>query len=87
MKSSAAESPIDCKKTPEGVAGLPYSHGKTFATLNEYLAHLQTLSAIDLPYWRQVRPGVYEQVIRMPGAVPETATREELMKKYCFDDE
>ena len=85
MKPSATESNSGCKRTPEGVAGLPYAHGKVFATLDDYLAHLQQLSAIDLPYWRQIRPGVYEQVIRMPGAAPETATREELMKKYCFD--
>ena len=84
MKSPATESQKPCTKTAEGVADLPYSHGKIFATLDDYLAHLQGLSALDLPYWMQVQPGVYQQVIRMPGAVPETATREELMKKYCF---
>ncbi|WP_375206282.1 hypothetical protein [Hyphococcus sp.] len=94
--SDIAEPPKDpvtmsqqkCSKTPEGVAGLPYAHGKVFATLDEYLAHLQQLSAIDLPYWREVRPGVYEQVVHMPEATtPKTATREELLAMYCFDSE
>lgn len=76
-----------CSKTPEGVAGLPYSHGKVFATLDEYLAHLKQLSAIDLPYWREISPGLYQKVVRMPEAEPQTATREELMKEYCFDSE
>lgn len=76
-----------CSKTPEGVAGLPYAHGKVFATLDEYLAHLKQLSAIDLPYWREISPGVYQKVVRMPEAEPQTATREELLKEYCFDSD
>ncbi|MFC2953519.1 hypothetical protein ACFOOP_16395 [Marinicaulis aureus] len=87
QKDPVTVSQQKCSKTPEGVAGLPYSHGKVFATLDEYLAHLHQLSAIDLPYWREIRPGIYQKVVRMPEAEPQTATREELMKKYCFDGE
>ncbi len=71
--------------TGEGVANLPFSHGRRFRTLDEYLAHLQRHAApIDQPWWREIRPGVYEHVKRMPGATRETATREELMKRFGF---
>jgi hypothetical protein len=69
----------------EGVAGLPFSHGKSFRTLDEYLEHLERYAApIDQPWWREIRPGVYEHVKRMPGAPREIATREELMRRFGF---
>lgn len=68
----------------DGVANLPYARGKTFGTLDEYLAHLETQGAIDLPWWREIRPGVYERVTRMPQAQREVATREELMRRFGF---
>jgi hypothetical protein len=69
----------------EPVSGLPFSHGKSFRTLDEYLAHLQKHAApIDQPWWREIRPGVYEHVKRMPGAPREIATRAELMKRFGF---
>jgi len=73
-------------QTPSGeeVANLPYARGRTFSTLDEYLAHLEALGAIDLPWWREIRPGVYERVTSMPEAQRETATREELMRRYGF---
>lgn len=71
--------------TGEPVSGLPFSHGKSFRTLDEYLEHLERYAApIDQPWWREIRPGVYEQVKRMPGAPRETATREELIKRFGF---
>src|SRR5687767_262557 len=67
----------------EGVANLPFAHGKTFRALDEYLAHLERYAGpIDQPWWREIRPGVYEHVKRMPGAPRETATREELMRRF-----
>lgn len=68
----------------KGVAGLPFARGKSFCSLDGYLAHLEVQGAIDLPWWRQVRPGVYEHVKRMPGATPEIATRATLMKRFGF---
>ena len=69
----------------EGVANLPFAHGKTFRTLDEYLDHLERYAGpIDQPWWREVRPGVYEHVKRMPGTPREVATREELMKRFGF---
>ena len=69
----------------EAVSGLPFSHGKSFRTLDEYLEHLERYAApIDQPWWREIRPGVYEHVIRMPGAPREVATRAELMRRFGF---
>lgn len=81
--------PVDCDKrsapSGEGVANLPFSHGQRFRTLDDYLAHLKCYAApIDQPWWREVRPGVYEHVKRMPNAPRETATRAELMKRFGF---
>lgn len=68
----------------EGIAGLPFARGKRFCALDAYLAHLEVQGTIDLPWWRQIRPGIYEHVKRMPGATRETATRGELMKRFGF---
>ena len=87
--ASMKERAVDCDKrgasSGDGIGNLPFSHGKRFATLDEYLAHLKCYAApIDQPWWREVRPGVYEHVKRMPGAPRETATRAELMKRFGF---
>lgn len=69
----------------EGIANLPYAMGKSFATLDAYLKHLECFAGpIDMPWWRQVRPGVYEHMKTATNAVPETATRDELMKRFGF---
>lgn len=69
----------------EGVSGLPFSHGRSFRTLDEYLEHLERYAApVDQPWWREIRPGVYEHVRRMPGAARETATRAELEQRFGF---
>ena len=69
----------------EGVANLPWARGQRFRTLDDYLAHLERQGAIDLPWWRQVEPGIYELVgMRVPGQSPERATRAELMCRFGF---
>ncbi len=68
-----------------GIAGLPFARGETFRTLDDYLAHLEQGGTIDLPWWREIRPGVYEHMVRMRGAERETATREELMQRFGFE--
>ena len=68
-----------------GVANLPFARGRTFRSLDDYLAHLEANAAIDLPYWRETRPGVYQWTVRMPEAGEgEIATRDELMRRYGF---
>jgi hypothetical protein len=70
----------------DGVRDLPSSFGRSFATLDEYLGHLRNYAGpIDLPWYREIRPGVYEYVTTMrPAPPPQTFTREELMRKYGF---
>jgi hypothetical protein len=68
-----------------GRANLPFAMGKSFATLDAYLAHLQCFAGpIDKPWWREIRPGVYEHVMSATNARPEIATRAELMKRFGF---
>ena len=82
QQSAAAGSPDETCGEP--VASLPFARGRTFSRLDEYLAYLEQQGAIDLPWWRQVGPGVYERVVRMPEAPRETATREQLMVRFGF---
>jgi hypothetical protein len=68
-----------------GVANLPFAMGRTFSSLDEYLTFLECFAGpIDKPWWRQVRPGVYEHVKTATNASPEIATRAELMKRFGF---
>ena len=69
-----------------GVQGLPSSFGKSFTTLDQYLEHLRNYAGpIDLPWYREIRPGVYELVTSIsPAPAPQTYTREQLMAKYGF---
>lgn len=67
-------------------AELPYARGNTFDTLDEYLAYLEQYNGpIDLPYWRKVKPDLYQEVSSMPEAEPKTATRAELMERFGFE--
>ena len=75
---------VDSGEDDQGVADLPFSRGKTFTSLDEYLAHLKEGGAVDLPWWREVQPGVYEYVTNRTGAERKTATREELMERFGF---
>lgn len=64
---------------------LPFAQGRDFATLDEYLAFLRERGAIDIPWYREIGPGVYELVARRrPGAPAETRTRAELMERFGF---
>lgn len=74
------------RKGDHAVSKLPDSFGKSFATLDAYLKHLEKVAGpVDKPWWRQVEPGVYEEVTSMrPAGKPIRATRAELMKRYGF---
>jgi hypothetical protein len=83
--NSAANSATEATAEDGCVSGLPFARGAVFCSLDDYLAHLERQGAIDLPWWRQVRPGIYERVVRMaPAPERETATREELMRRFGF---
>lgn len=75
---------VEGSKT-KGVANLPFAMGKSFVTLDNYLDYLECFAQpIDKPWWKQVRPGVYEHVTTATNAKPEVATRAELMKRFGF---
>ena len=74
----------DRSQGPAG-AELPFSQGRSFTSLDEYLAFLQERGAYDVPWYREIRPGVYELVSRRgPGAKPQIFTRDELERKFGF---
>jgi hypothetical protein len=68
----------------DAVSNLPFARGAVFRCLDEYLAHLEAGGAIDLPWWREISPGVYEHVTTYTGAEREIVTREELMRRFGF---
>jgi hypothetical protein len=81
----AKERKLAVDSQAEGVANLPFAMGKKFATLDAYLAHLECFAGpIDKPWWREIRPGVYEHATTATNAKPEIATRSELMKRFGF---
>jgi len=73
--------------TPSAPRGdLPFAGGMSFQTLDEYLAHLQRRGTYDVPWYREVSPGMYERVVGRgaPGASAQRFTREDLERKYGF---
>ena len=69
-----------------GVAGLPYAEGKTFTTLDAYLAHLKALAPIGVPHYEEVAPGTYERQLQrvLPGQKRPRLTRAELERELGF---
>jgi hypothetical protein len=78
--------PVDKGAADQTARRLPDSFGRTFATLDEYLAHLRRYAApIDKPWYREIRPGVYERVTTMvPRPAPQIYTRAQLMARFGF---
>ena len=69
----------------EGVAGLPYSYGKRFCSLDDYLAYLETHAGpVGQPWWQQIEPGVYREVSTATDATQLVETRAQLAKRYGF---
>ena len=88
-RSPAREAPSVKTSQPssDGVANLPFSRGRRFAHLDDYLAYLRTLGAQDIPFYQPVRPGVYELItLRAPGEPPRFFTRQELLDRFGFKD-
>lgn len=83
---SAQDTPVNAA-TPRPVtpARLPWARGHNFATLDAYLAYLEQYNGpIDLPWWREIRPGVYEKMVRMPEGSREVVTRAQLERRWGF---
>lgn len=70
---------------PPAVSGLPQSRGKSFPTLDAYLAHLEKGGAMDLPWYRLEPDGRYRLIAGPASALaPEYFTRAQLMRKFGF---
>lgn len=82
--SSAQDSAARAKVGEE--RSLPYSRGRSFADLDSYLTFRRQQAAIDLPWYEEVAPGLYELKTSMrPAAAPKRFTRAELARKFGFD--
>ena len=80
---------VDDKAQPGGgpaVTNLPYARGRSFGTLDEYLAFRRKGGALDLPWYSEVRPGLYrlETGNLRPAGSERLFTREELERKFGF---
>jgi hypothetical protein len=76
------------ERTGKGVSELPFSQGRSFATLDEYLDHLKSLGAIDISYYELMPDGKYHLKSAFPSKYPGPTvfTRQELLEKYGFDE-
>ena len=87
--ASAVAAPLKVE-TP-GPSG-PGGHtpvNERFPSLDAYLAYLEKRSHMDGPWYREIRPGVYQLQtgnLQLPDGArePRTFTREELAKKFGF---
>ncbi len=69
------------------IANLPFGQGRSFASLDEYLQFREQRGAYDVPWYKQIRPGVYQLISRLgPGAEPQIYSREELARKFGFQE-
>jgi hypothetical protein len=67
------------------VSGVSENRKSLAATLDAYLKHLECFAApIDKPWWKEIRPGVYEHMTRATNLNPEVATRAELNQRFGF---
>ena len=69
-----------------GVRNLPSSYGRSFASLDEYLEHLERHAGpVGQAWYRKIGPDSYELVTTMrPEPTPLTYTREQLMREFGF---
>jgi hypothetical protein len=86
----AADKPATATNSGKNVANQPIPINQRFRSLDEYLAHLErTHGPIDKPWYKEVRPGVYELQtgnLRTLGSDDEKqrVTREEIKRKFGF---
>jgi hypothetical protein len=70
----------------EPVANLPSSFGRSFASLDEYLEHLEHYAGpVGQAWYRRIGPDLYElETTIVPRPEPRRFTREDLMRRYGF---
>ena len=97
-RSVAADNPLESTKGTrmkepaanvdvQQVSELPFSHGRSFATLDAYLDHLRRYAApVGQPWYRRISADRFELVTtRVPPGPREVLTRSELMRQFGFD--
>jgi hypothetical protein len=91
--SSNAVSPKSSERMGNTVSDTNLPVNQRFHTLDQYLAYLeQTQAPVDGPWYKEVRPGMYQLQtggnlhLDVPGGVEEKRqfTRQELEKKFGF---
>ncbi|HTU13374.1 MAG TPA: hypothetical protein VMG08_20970 [Allosphingosinicella sp.] len=66
---------------------LPFAQGRTFDSLDAYLAHLESRGAADVPWYRLVGPDLYELVSgRGRRGVPPRYSRAALLERFGFTE-
>lgn len=85
--NSSKEAAVAQASHHPAVANLPFAQGRSFASLDEYLEFRKARGAHDVPWYREIRPDLYELVSRRgPGTEAQTYTREELARKFGFHE-
>lgn len=85
LLAACAASAAGPEATGKSRAGLPHAQGRSFASLDEYLAFLEERGKQDVPWYRKIGPDTYELVARRgPRAPRVVVTRRELMDRFGF---
>lgn len=73
--------------TKTGGDALPFSGGRPFAELDRYLVFRKARGAMDLPYYEEVAPDVFQLMAGRGhgGDAPKLFTRAELLAEFCFE--
>ncbi len=75
------------ERTGKPVTSAHVPINQRFRTLDDYLAYLEKTSALDNPWYRQIKPGLYRLEttnLRGPYSGKRLFTREELARKFGF---
>jgi hypothetical protein len=66
---------------------LPFAQDKSFARLDDYLAHLESRGPTGVPWYRRIGPDQYELVTgRGRRGAPPRFSREDLLQRFGFAD-
>ncbi len=85
----SSTAPIGATETPAGPQPMTTSNSNDasarFATLDDYLAHLEKGGAMDRPYYHRLPDGRYQLIAgRGSNRNPQYFSRDELLQKFGF---
>jgi hypothetical protein len=80
-----AARPAPSASAGTAIANLPYARGRSFRSLDAYLAFRREQGAIDLPWYKEIAPDLFElQTTIRPAPPRRRFTRQELAKRFGF---